>query len=110
MTAKSETVGVDSVWLRPVEAGTDDEAWFVCNRVDPGAVEFFPESALAEKEQERAEQWRLRREAQGSLFAAQAACASLRHELTTLLSGLEGAGWGVGARVVGRLSDRHRED
>lgn len=34
------------VWLRLVDAGTDNECWFVCNRCDPGAIPFIPESEI----------------------------------------------------------------
>lgn len=31
-----------SVWLREIDAGTDNACWVVCAKGDPGAVEFVP--------------------------------------------------------------------
>jgi hypothetical protein len=31
---------IPSVWLREVDSGTPNASWVVCNKVDPGAVEF----------------------------------------------------------------------
>jgi hypothetical protein len=30
----------DVIYLRPIDEGTDNECWVVCNRVDPGAIPF----------------------------------------------------------------------
>jgi hypothetical protein len=34
---------VNVVYLREVDAGTDNACWVVCNKVDPGAVRFTDE-------------------------------------------------------------------
>lgn len=75
MTAKSETVGVDSVWITRVDVGTDNECSFVCHLLDPGAVEFVPESALA-KALARVDVWKKCSDKQAL-------------KIVTLLSGLE---------------------
>ncbi len=32
------------VYLRKIDAGTDNACWVVCNKIDPGAVAFVPNS------------------------------------------------------------------
>lgn len=32
------------VYLKEIDAGTDNACWVACNRLDPGAVPFFPAS------------------------------------------------------------------
>lgn len=39
LAAKPADEGV-CVWLREVDSGTDNACWVVCNRIDPGAIEF----------------------------------------------------------------------
>jgi hypothetical protein len=39
-----------TVWLREVDAGTDNACWVACNKVDPGAVEFSSEMNKAPPE------------------------------------------------------------
>lgn len=41
LAAKPADEGVRA-WLREVDSGTDNACWIVCNRIDPGAVEFSP--------------------------------------------------------------------
>jgi hypothetical protein len=33
-----------TVWLRLIDAGTDNACWVVCARGDPGAAEFAPKN------------------------------------------------------------------
>lgn len=82
MTAKSETVGVESVWLRKIDGGTGNEAWFVCNLIDPGGVEFVPASALAELKDQAIT------DIAGKL-KAELAQRKAERQLQSLLSGLE---------------------
>lgn len=32
----------DEIWLRPIDGGTPNECWVVCNKLDAGAVPFVP--------------------------------------------------------------------
>jgi hypothetical protein len=82
MTAKSKTVGVESVWLRKIDGGTGNEAWFVCNLIDPGGVEFVPASALAEL-REQCVNW------QGSAGQYKVELLEAELRMQSLISGLE---------------------